>query len=66
MDEADENILLDDQRPCYVKEKQIAASAAVPIGDVAKPQTGKGKKKMEPPALRRNSRSSNAKRSRNG
>ncbi len=65
MDEADEDILLDAQRPCYVKEDKTIASAAVTIGDVAKPMTGKGRKKMEPPALRRNSRSSSAKRSRN-
>ncbi len=64
MDEADEDILLDDQRPCYVKEDETTASAAVTIDDVAKPVTGKGKRKMELPALRRNSRSSSAKRSR--
>ena len=62
MDEADEDILLDTQRPCYVKEEKNTASAAVNIGDVTKPMTGKQKKKMEPPALRRNSRSSSAKR----
>jgi hypothetical protein len=63
MDEADEDMLLDTQRPCYVKE-ETTASAAVTIGNVTKPMTGKEKKKMEPPALRRNSRSSSAKRSR--
>jgi hypothetical protein len=63
MDEAAEDILLDAQRPCYVKEEETTASAAVTIGDVAKPMTGKGKKKKEPPTLRRNSRSSSAKRS---
>ena len=65
MDEAAEDILLDAQRPCYVKEEETTASAAVTIGDVAKPMTGKGKKKKEPPTLRRNSRSSSAKRSQN-
>ncbi len=64
IDEADEDILLDTQRPCYVKEENITASAAVTIGDVTKPMTGKEIKKMEPPALRRNSPSSSAKRSR--
>jgi hypothetical protein len=64
IDEADENILLDAQRPCFVKEEETTASAAVTIGDVTKPMTGKEKKKMEPPALRQNSRSSSAKRSR--
>ncbi len=64
MDEADEDILLDAQRPCFAKEEETTASAAVTIGDVTKPMTGKGKRKMEPPALRRNSRSSSAKRSR--
>ncbi len=66
MDEADEDILLDAQRPCYVKEEETTASAAVTtIGDVvAKPMTGKGKKKMEPPLLRRKLRSPSAKRSR--
>ncbi len=54
MDEADEDILLDAQRPCYVKEEKTTASAAVTIGDVTTPMTGKEKKKMEPPALRRN------------
>jgi hypothetical protein len=63
--EADKDILSDIQRPCYVKEGKVTASAAViTIGDVTKPMTGKKKKKMEPPALRRNSRSSSAKRSR--
>jgi hypothetical protein len=53
MDEADEDILLDAQRPCYVKEEKITASAAVTtIGNMTKPMTGKEKKKMEPPALR--------------
>jgi hypothetical protein len=65
MGEAAEDILLDAQRPCYVKEEEITASAAVTIGDMAKPMTGKGKKEMEPPALRRYSQSSSAKRSRN-
>ncbi len=64
MDEADKDILLDTQRHCYVKEEKNTASAAVTIGDVTKPMTGKENKKMEPPALRRNSRSSSAKRSR--
>ncbi len=64
MYEADENILLDAQRPCYVKEEETTASAAVTIDDVANPMTGKGKRKMEPPALRRNSRSLSAKRTR--
>jgi hypothetical protein len=64
MDEADEGILLDAQRPCYVKEEKITGIAAVTMGDVTKPMTGKEKKKKEPPALRRNSRSSSAKRSR--
>ncbi len=64
VDEADEDILLDTQRPCYVKEEKNTASAAVTIGDITKPMTGKGKRKMEPSALRRNSRSSSAKRSR--
>jgi hypothetical protein len=64
LDEADEDILLDAQRPCYVKEEEFTASAAVTISDVAKPMTTKGKRKMELPALRRNSRSSSAKRSR--
>ncbi len=63
MDEAAEDILLDAQRPCYVKEEETTVSAAVTIGDVAKPMTGKGKKK--PLTLRRNSRSSSAKRSQN-
>jgi hypothetical protein len=48
MDEADEDILLDAQRPCYVKEEKLTASAALTIGDVTKPMTGKEKKKMEP------------------
>ncbi len=65
MTEADEDILSDAQRPCYVKEEETTASAAVTIGDMSKPMTGKGKRKMEPPALRQNSRSSSAKRSRN-
>ncbi len=64
MDEADEDILLDAQRPCYVKEEENTASAAVTIGDMTKPMTGKEKKKKEPPALRRNCRSSSTKRSR--
>jgi hypothetical protein len=64
MDEADEDNLLDAQRPCYVKEEKTTASAAVIIGNAAKTMTGKGKRKMEPTALRRNSRSSSAKRSR--
>ncbi len=64
MDEVDKDILLDAQRPCYVKEEKNTASAAVTIGDVTKPMTGKEKKKMDPPAIRRNSRSSSAKRSR--
>ncbi len=64
MTEADKDILSDTQRLCDVKEEKITASAAVTIGDVTKPMTGKEKKKMEPPALKRNSRSSSAKRSR--
>jgi hypothetical protein len=63
IDEADKDILLDAQRPCYVKNK-ITASAAVTIGDVTKPMTGKEKKKIDPPASRQNFRSSSAKRSR--
>jgi hypothetical protein len=47
MNEADEDILLDAQRPCFVKEEETTASAAVTIGDVARPMTGKGKRKME-------------------
>jgi hypothetical protein len=43
MDEADEDMLLDTQRPCYVKEEKNTASAAVNIGDVTKPLTGKQK-----------------------
>ncbi len=48
----------------YVKEEKTTSSAAVTISDVAKPMTGKGNGKMEHPALRPNSRSSSAKRSR--
>ncbi len=40
MDEADEDILLDAQRPCYVKEEETINSATVTIDDVAKPMTG--------------------------
>jgi hypothetical protein len=65
MDETDEDILLDAQRHCYVKEEETTASAAVTSGDAAKPMTGKGKRKMELSSLRRNSQSSSAKRSRN-
>jgi hypothetical protein len=45
MDEAAEDILLDTQRPCYVKEEETTASAAVTIDDVAKPMTGKGRRR---------------------
>ncbi len=54
MDEAGDDILLDAQKPCFVKEENNSASAAVTIGDVAKPMTSKEKRKMESPALRRN------------
>ncbi len=45
---ADKDILLDAQKPCYVKEEKTSASAAVTKGDVTKPMTGKEKKMMEP------------------
>ncbi len=48
MDEAGEDRILDAQRPCYVKEENISASAAVTIGDVTKPMTGKEMKMMDP------------------